>query len=67
MKGLEKPPRRGDAEWARAVQFKRSTFRNGWTTFNVRTEDADEAERRLSATEPAPRPDLLDTSPEIQP
>lgn len=41
----------------RAVSFTRSAFRNGsrWTTFNVRTEDADEAEHRLrgaSANEP---------------
>ena len=60
MKGIEKAPSRGDSEWARAIQFKRSAFRNGWTTFNVREQDADEAERRL--TEHAPRPDLLDCS-----
>lgn len=32
-----------------ALAFKRSAFRNGWTTFNVRDEHADEAERRLRA------------------
>lgn len=39
-----------------ALAFKRSAFRNGWTTFNVREEHADEAERRLLATPPAVMP-----------
>jgi hypothetical protein len=36
-----------------AVSFTRSAFRNGWTTFNVREEHADEAERRLLASDAA--------------
>lgn len=39
-----------------ALAFKRCAFRNGWTTFNVRDQHADEAERRLLATPPAATP-----------
>lgn len=35
------------------VPFTRSPFRNGWTTFNVRDEHADEAARRLAGSTPA--------------
>lgn len=42
-------PAEREPEHGGAVSFTRSEFRNGWTTFNIRSEDADEAERRLSA------------------
>ncbi|MNW05500.1 hypothetical protein D3C71_2017550 [compost metagenome] len=40
-------------EAAAAIPFKRSAFRGAranWTTFNIRTEHADEAARRLTGT-----------------
>ena len=47
-----------------ALAFKRCAFRNGWTTFNVRDADADEAERRLLASS-ASAPESVEMSPEF--
>lgn len=46
-----------------ALAFKRCAFRNGWTTFNVRDQHADEAERRLLASSAGPAEPLAWQSP----